>query len=154
MTLRAAVISIDAARAHVRRALGVPTLSAEVDLRPEILRAVIWSLTQGEAPAHVLRILNRATAFALGTAERTPDAGEIRQELRDALDELARIIHGGRLPVETRTTGCRTSAVVSARPGSLVSWARVSASGASKSDGGGANDNDEEIATDRVGRSS
>jgi len=82
-------VSAEAARAAIARSLGFADPPANRgDLQFELLRSVIWALTSGRQPAHVLRVLNRSTSIASVILQAT-DERQVRSDLHTRLDALA-----------------------------------------------------------------
>lgn len=87
--VRLQIVSRDHARARVLKSIGLQPHAPASVVRFEMLRTLVWALTGGRDPVHVLRLLNRALDAALGVADEDLGPEALRSTLRDALDELA-----------------------------------------------------------------
>jgi len=83
------ILSRRHARTRILKSLRLVPNEADSVVWHELVRSIVWTLTRGRTPVHVLRLLNRALDAAQGIAEEDMGPEALRAELRGSLNELA-----------------------------------------------------------------
>lgn len=89
------------ARTVLRQQLIGPRDCDQVAADCALLRSIVWALSGGQTPVHVLRLLNFATSLDPSNEEIRPRIKESLEELSDAGD-LVELANGRWLPAPTR----------------------------------------------------